>query len=149
MQQRGRVGRAGSAPPRRVQLQRRSGWRMPANTIKVDRTTPFGNPFSAKDYGRDGAVALYRAWIAGRPIPVAALSDHRADLARRRAALLRALPTLRGKHLACWCPPPEDGAADACHAAVLIALANGLAVQPQPGVRSVRAGVRQRRKVVD
>jgi hypothetical protein len=122
---------------------------MPANTIKVDRTTAFGNPFSAKDYGRDGAVALYCAWIADRPIPAAVLPDHRADLARRRAALLQALPTLRGKHLACWCPPPEGGGADACHAAVLIALANGLGVRPPHGARSARASARRRRKVVD
>jgi hypothetical protein len=30
---------------------------MPANTVKVDRTTLFGNPFSIKDDGHDRAVA--------------------------------------------------------------------------------------------
>ena len=43
--------RAASDQPRRVQLRRAKGWRMPANTAKVDRTTLFGNPFSVKEYG--------------------------------------------------------------------------------------------------
>src|SRR5690606_3378888 len=29
----------------RVQLRRSKGWRMPPNTVKVDRTTKWGNPF--------------------------------------------------------------------------------------------------------
>lgn len=33
------------AEPRRVQLKRTKGWKMPENTVKVDRTTGFGNPF--------------------------------------------------------------------------------------------------------
>jgi hypothetical protein len=43
--------RATPEPPHRVQLRRAKGWRMPANTVKVDRTTLFGNPFSVKEYG--------------------------------------------------------------------------------------------------
>jgi hypothetical protein len=38
------------AVPRRLQLQRSKGWRMPANTVKVDRSTLFGSPFLAIDY---------------------------------------------------------------------------------------------------
>jgi Domain of unknown function (DUF4326) len=53
---------------RRVQLRRAKGWRMPANTVKVDRTTLFGNPFSVKEHGHDRAVALHRAWLTGRSI---------------------------------------------------------------------------------
>ena len=29
--------------PIRIQLSRRKGWRMPPNTVKVDRTTKWGN----------------------------------------------------------------------------------------------------------
>ena len=32
---------------------------------------------------------------------------------------------LRGKHLACWCALPARGADDRCHAAILLAIANG------------------------
>jgi hypothetical protein len=31
--------------PERIQLKRAKGWRMPENTVKVDRTTKWGNPF--------------------------------------------------------------------------------------------------------
>jgi predicted DNA-binding protein (MmcQ/YjbR family) len=39
-----------------------------ANTVKVDRTTPFGTPFSVKEYGHDRAVASHRAWLRNREI---------------------------------------------------------------------------------
>ncbi len=34
--------------PERVQPKRTKGWRMPPNTVKVDRTTIFGNLFSVE-----------------------------------------------------------------------------------------------------
>ena len=40
--------------PERVQLRRTKGWRLPENTVKVDRSTKWGNPFVA---GRDGTQA--------------------------------------------------------------------------------------------
>ena len=49
--------------PKRVQLQRGTGWRMPPNTRKVDRSTVFGNPFNSVKYGVDDAVNLHRAWL--------------------------------------------------------------------------------------
>ena len=51
--------------PKRVQLQRGTGWHMPPNTRKVDRSTVFGNPFDSVKYGVDDAVNLHRAWITG------------------------------------------------------------------------------------
>lgn len=30
--------------PSRFQLKRTKGWRLPLNTVKVDRTTKWGNP---------------------------------------------------------------------------------------------------------
>jgi hypothetical protein len=33
--------------PERIQLQRKRGWRMPPNTLKVDRSTRWGNPMIA------------------------------------------------------------------------------------------------------
>lgn len=49
--------------PQRIQLSRRKGWKMPPNTVKVDRATAFGNPFIAEEcrnagyVGTDNAVA--------------------------------------------------------------------------------------------
>jgi Domain of unknown function (DUF4326) len=110
--------------PRRVQLRRTKGWRMPANTVKVDRTTLFGNLFSIKDYGHDRAVALHRAWITGRKIDAPMSPTEMDKLTARREQVLRSLPTLRGKNLACWCPLPKSGEPDNCHAATLLELAN-------------------------
>jgi len=87
-------------------LSRAAGWRMPENTVKVDRSTRWGNPFRV---GEDGistpaaSIRACRAWLAAHPEV-------------RRAAR----ESLAGKNLACWCP--LDGP---CHADVLLRAANG------------------------
>lgn len=106
--------------PERIQLKRSKGWRMPDNTVKIDRTTRYGNPFEVSeddagwnikgpDFTRSGlrskaeastiAVDAYRQWAEAGNVP---------DVG-----------ALRGKNLACWCP--VDGA---CHGNVLLQLAN-------------------------
>jgi hypothetical protein len=97
---------------------------MPSDTAKVDRTTLFGNPFSIREYGHDRAVDLHRRWISGERIAASELASPMPDLAQRRRAVLRALPNLRGKNLACWCALPKRGEPDRCHAAALLDLAN-------------------------
>jgi len=100
--------------PHRVQLSRRKGWHMPPNTVKVDRTTRFGNPF------RPGAPG----------IPDRRTAVQLFERAFRRGDLTRDDPNspftpeairaeLRGKNLACWCALDEP-----CHADVLLAMAN-------------------------
>jgi hypothetical protein len=116
--------------PVRVQLSRRKGWRMPENTVKVARPGPWGNPFriaSAIEVGylsetdsreeqQQFVVACFRDWLSG---------DSRRtwwqgpESDERRASILAALPSLRGKNLACWCKPGTP-----CHADVLLELAN-------------------------
>ena len=72
--------------PVRVQLKRAKGWRMPPGTVKVDRTTKWGNPFNFKAsihcwtalaYGCKGnpagrheaSVLAFREWIdCGKPM---------------------------------------------------------------------------------
>ena len=91
--------------PHRVKLSRAKGWRMPPDTVKVDRATRWGNPFTAASPAQIPAVvAQYRAWIV-QPAQSTLLQSAR-DL-------------LRGKHLACWCR--LDGP---CHADVLLELVN-------------------------
>jgi hypothetical protein len=103
--------------PRRIQLRRTPGWRMPENTVKVDRTTKWGNPFvvgkpggayTAKVQSRRHAWQLFRSIALTTP-------------AMRDAAQAE----LRGKNLACWCPLPAPYGDDECHAAVWLELANG------------------------
>ncbi len=91
--------------PERIQLRRTKGWRMPENTVKVDRTTDWGNPYLpvTKNYhGRAAAVAAFQHYCPA--------DSDLASAARR---------ILRGKNLACWCPLDQP-----CHADVLLILAN-------------------------
>jgi hypothetical protein len=109
--------------PTRFQLSRRKGWRMPGNTVKVDRTTPWGNPFIVGIEGsRADCVGYYQRLIAGY-----LLVSGKTDIAAQKAARAHALDhlaELRGKNLACWCPLPAPGEPDCCHAAVLLEIAN-------------------------
>lgn len=113
--------------PQRIQLRRSKGWRMPPNTVKVDRTTKFGNPFPIDCYGRAKAVDKFRRFVAGNMSALEMSQSSRQDWASRhdislvhvRHQMLDLLPTLRGKNLACWCKLGE-----ACHADVLLEVAN-------------------------
>lgn len=107
-----------SDSPVRVQMKRTKGWRMPPNTVKVDRSTKWGNPF-----------------VPGKPAPVGPtkgqiVEDKRQafllykELAPLNACLVEiARKELAGKNLACWCPH-DDTNGDLCHAAVLLEIAN-------------------------
>lgn len=88
-------------PPRRVQLRRTKGWRMPPNTVKVDRATRWGNPFRGDDV--EDNVRAFRTYVTSR----------------LESGLGYPLNELRGKNLACWCKPGSP-----CHADVLLELAN-------------------------
>lgn len=97
--------------PQRVQLKRSKGWKMPADTLKIDRTTRWGNPFTQRDCGSvAAAVAKHAAWMGGQ---IAAPDG------REPPALADIRQALRGHHLACWCA--LDGP---CHAELLLKLAN-------------------------
>jgi hypothetical protein len=120
--------------PRRIQRRRTKGWRAPHGATYVGRGTQWGNPYTVKQCGpthavidsrTDGviyggtsdhdarrvAVTWYRAWLSSQPGLLAAARRQLAD-----------------RDLMCWCPPPQPGQPDHCHAAVLLELAN----QPQP-----------------
>lgn len=101
----------------RIQLSRAKGWRMPPDTVKVDRSTRWGNPFRVGDsvqitpdapvavcFSQAEAVEAYRALMS-----TPAMASHRADIRAQ----------LAGKDLACWCKPGTP-----CHADVLLDIAN-------------------------
>lgn len=93
-----------NAPVRNVGNFRLEG-RAP-NSILVDRSTPFGNPYPLVSEG------LRRACLQR-------FSDYAGDRMRTDAAWAQAVRGLRGKRLLCWCYPK------ACHADVLQCLAEG------------------------
>jgi hypothetical protein len=116
--------------PERIQLRRTKGWRLQAGAIKVDRSTRWGNPYvigepmdlvCLRRWGfqikhtefqatnREEAVTLFAALLA--------FDGAARDMIRRELA---------GKDLACWCPLPNPGERDICHAAVLLKIANSV-----------------------
>jgi hypothetical protein len=97
--------------PVRIQLKRVKGWRMPSNTVKVDRSTLWGNRYKigthSNTLGRavetlEECVDLYARVVWNEP--------HQHRYVRE---------ILRGKNLACWCPLDAP-----CHADVLLKIAN-------------------------
>jgi hypothetical protein len=69
---------------------------------RVDRKTEWGNPFEMPDDGdRDTVCTLFERFY----LP-------------HKAGLLRAIPTLRGKVLGCWCHPEQ------CHGHIIAEIVN-------------------------
>ena len=103
--------------PQRIQLSRRKGWRMPPNTVKVDRTTKWGNPFvTGKHADREYCVRLF-GFLMGGMLCVSMSNVVAQDESYQY--IKRHREKLRGKNLACWCPLTAP-----CHADVLLELAN-------------------------
>jgi len=107
--------------PKRIQLSRKAGWRMPENTVSVARPGPWGNPFIVgKDGDRAYCVELYKHMLNGYMSVVNAGGATVQSLTKTRSFIAENVTSLRGKDLACWCR--LDG--KACHADVLLELAN-------------------------
>jgi hypothetical protein len=126
---------------RRLQRQRRKGWRMPEGAVYVGRPSLWGNPWSLRDIGQQFPV------LTASERPAVAVWKYRQDIeaglgllsdfyeigsereAERHAKEIDRLGistmaeyaaiALRGKDLVCWCPLDQP-----CHADVLLELAN-------------------------
>ena len=108
--------------PKRIQLKRTKGWRLPENTMVVSRPSIWGNPFSVVDViehyeGDKRAAAADCVRSYEQLIDNASPEDDRnSRLFLKRKVIRKALA---GKDLACWCKPGEP-----CHADVLLRIAN-------------------------
>lgn len=75
-------------------------------------------------------VETYRRLLTGDLTPAMVMSGHRPGLPaphpgeRKRITVEDVRRELAGHDLACWCPLPEPGQPDICHAAVLLEIAN-------------------------
>lgn len=131
--------------PVRLQLSRQKGFNLQAaskaanglDAIKVDRTSPFGNPYVAsKDPFAKPALwdvfdrrTLRRSFPNRKAAIAYAIECFKADVSQtgpHNTRLFNAVPTpvdiakaLRGFNLACWCKPGEP-----CHADILMEVAN-------------------------
>lgn len=112
--------------PQRVQLRRTKGWRLPQGTVSVARPSIYGNPFTIEkaieigyakaDTARAFVVEVFGEWLASSPHQDRWWQGPESD--QRRAAIQAAIPRLRGKNVACWCPLNQP-----CHGDVLLELA--------------------------
>lgn len=118
--------------PNRLQRSRALGWRKPARSVIVDRTSRWGNPWGVV---LDPDTRLWRVCRAKTDRPVgrghhrrsqavdAAVERFRRYLTmvpRGRALAARSVSELSGKNLVCWCSPGAT-----CHADVLLRTARG------------------------
>ena len=107
--------------PKRIRLSRAKGWRMPPNTVKVDRSTRWGNPYIVGQHGTTAeCVDLYR-WLCSGAVCVTTgnVDEQRAANQVLGREMKAGWPNLRGKDLACWCALDKQ-----CHADVLLQIAN-------------------------
>ena len=105
--------------PDRIQLRRAKGWKMPSNTVRVDRATKYGNR-----YVIGGNPVLHVDGLLHEvPDAETAVRLHREELEYRyeeNPELVRELlEPLRGRNLACWCKAGEP-----CHADNYLDFAN-------------------------
>ena len=103
--------------PQRIQLRRQRGWRIPTNTVKVDRSTRWGNPFrqgQSEAHPQTGELIL----VDSKDMAIA-LFELYLKTKKGVAIVAAAQVELRGKNLACWCKDGEE-----CHADVLLKIAN-------------------------
>lgn len=117
--------------PRRIQLSRRKGFKLPENTIVVSRPSRWGNPYKFDHYDVTSFPKSEQAHV----LRGLATRDHWMWLRvmpEGEAVAERARIELCGRNLACWCPLPKRGEIDECHAANLIDVANDGAIVIRP-----------------
>jgi len=105
--------------PKRIRLSRAKGWRMPPNTVKVDRTTPWGNPYRADLHCDQQHAVDCHTYILTQGRPARTAPDPVNDPGVYLAYVREHIGELRGKNLACWCSLDTP-----CHAERLLQLAN-------------------------
>lgn len=128
--------------PKRIQLSRKRGWRLPDRTVKVDRTTRWGNPYRVNERVDLKQVKRW-GWQFSRPGLNHICGCSQEAVAKFRHALFWdsaihdfVRNELGGKDLACWCSPDQP-----CHADVLIEIANSDADEISSAQNDVDQGI--------
>lgn len=105
--------------PQRIRLSRQKGWRMPAGTVKCDRSGRWGNPYRVG--GRDQANKLVENGAHAKAAYRLHIDDmlEAEKLGVRMTYLEEMRAALRGRNLGCWCPEGAD-----CHVDVILEVVN-------------------------
>ena len=109
--------------PIRVQRKRTKGFKLPANTVCVDRTSKWGNPFRVVKEGGEFVTYLndfpYKRYDNKAKATACCIEKFKDYLAIQILSRRLDITELAGKNLACFCALDQP-----CHADVLLELAN-------------------------
>ncbi|MCP2339201.1 DUF4326 domain-containing protein [Actinomadura rupiterrae] len=110
---------------KRIQRKRTRGSRLAEGAIYVGRGTKWGNPWRAVSSRTVRNQWHQEVWCAPGEARGVAARRYREDLLDGRLDfdVEDVRRELAGHDLACWCPLPEPGQPDHCHAAVLLEIA--------------------------
>ncbi|WP_280320110.1 DUF4326 domain-containing protein [Nocardia wallacei] len=118
--------------PKRIQRKRTRGWTMPEGAVYVGRPSRWGNPIRIVPVRKSGPFDLVRDGV-GFVAQHTGLESARLGATERFRDLVafgiapsveEIRAELAGKDLVCWCP-----LVSACHADVLLEIANGSEVK--------------------
>jgi len=106
--------------PTRIQRKRTYGFRLPPNTVCVNRGTKWGNPFKVADYGREEAIQMFRDCLLNASMCYIYLDIKKAWIQYNRFLwMANNMDIIRNAdYVACFCPLYA-----ACHGDVLIEMA--------------------------
>lgn len=104
---------------KRIQRSRAKGFRLPPNTVCVDRSTKLGNPFN----WRDGVEVANEGWAKGVAVDLLRDAIYHPDRYpdKKIPTPQQIREALKGKSfVACWCKTTEP-----CHGDLYIWIARG------------------------
>ena len=105
----------------RIQRKRTKGFKLPENTVCVNRGTRWGNPFKIEGTTtRRRACQRFEDCILNNAVAYGYFADDEKHIQYGRFKWMSEnLHTLKGKNLACFCSLSVE-----CHADILLKLAN-------------------------
>lgn len=143
--------------PTRIQRKRTAGWRTPPDEqghtpVYVGRGTRWGNPARVV-HAKHGIVVAHDSgsvvgtWPNEQEARRFAVESYRHHLKANPGLAAAARQELAGRSLMCWCPTPDPGEPDHCHAAVLLELTAGtnpagVGYHPRPAGSPIRVNNR-------
>lgn len=105
--------------PTRIQRKRTKCFKLPPNTICINRGTMWGNPFTVEEYGRKLAIEVFRQCLQSPHLVYCHFDELEATVQFNRFRwMAENLYLIReADYVACFCPVDV-----ACHGDILIEL---------------------------
>jgi hypothetical protein len=116
--------------PKRIQLSRKRGYRKPEGAVVVSRPGRWGNPYALASYQFESAVGHALPWDEANARAMALRDfEHALRVGMLKVTVEDVKRELCGKDLACWCGIISHDEYVACHADVLLSIANDIPME--------------------